>query len=81
MRGPSKEQANDLLRRCEDMRRDGRDFSALWYGLLKGHPLVTGTPSQQIEKDRSVFEIRLTTGERLVVEFGDRGVMRSIAIR
>ena len=46
----------------------GEDFPTVWRTLLKGHPLVDGIPHQRLVGSRSLLEIRLTTGERLVFD-------------
>ena len=65
----SKERAHDLARLCTELMREGTDFPAVWSTLLKGHILVEGIPQSKIEVGgRTVLEIRLITGERLVFE-------------
>lgn len=64
----SKERANDLARLCTDVVRKGDDFPTIWQTLLKGHPLVEGIPQQKLEGKRSLLEIPLITGERLVYD-------------
>jgi len=64
----SQEKANDLARLCTDAVRKGNDFPTIWNTLLKKHPLVEGIPRQRLERNRSVLDIRLITGERLVFE-------------
>ena len=64
----SKERAHDLARLCTELMREGTDFPALWSTLLKGHILVEGIPQSKIEDGRTVLEIRLITGERLVFD-------------
>jgi hypothetical protein len=43
-------------------------FSTVWSTLLKGHTLVAGIPQSKVEGVRTVLEIRLITGERLVFD-------------
>ena len=64
----SQERANNLARLCTDALRKGNDFPTIWNTLLKRHPLVEGILRQRIEGNRSLLDIRLTTGERLVFE-------------
>lgn len=64
----SQERANNLARLCTDAVRKGNDFPTIWNTLLKRHPLVEGILRQRIEGNRSLLDIRLTTGERLVFE-------------
>jgi len=56
----------DLARSCTDLVRGGNDFPTIWKSRLSGHPLVVGIPQQRIVGARTVLEIRLITGERLV---------------
>ena len=62
------ERAEDLARVCTDAVRRGEDFPTVWHALLKSHPLIDGLPRQRMEGKRSVLEIRLITGERLVFD-------------
>jgi hypothetical protein len=62
------ERAEDLARVCTDAVRRGEDFPTVWHALLKNHPLIDGLPQQRMEGKRSVLEIRLITGERLVFD-------------
>jgi hypothetical protein len=64
----SKERANDLVSLCAELVRKGEDFPTVWQTLLKGHPLVNGPPQQRLEGGRSLLDIRLITGERLVFD-------------
>jgi hypothetical protein len=68
MRSMSQERADELARVCTDAVRRGNDFSTIWNTLLKKHPLVEGIPQQRFEGNRSFLDIRLITGERLVIE-------------
>ena len=63
--------ASDLLRKCLAARRAGDDFPTVWQTVLKGHPLVVGVPFQRIENDQPLLEIRLITGQRLILD--DKG--------
>jgi hypothetical protein len=62
------ERANDLARLCTDVVRKGEDFPTVWQTLLKGHPLVVGIPRQRLDGNRSLLEIPLITGERLLFD-------------
>ena len=64
----SKERANDLARECSKLVRKGRSFPTVWSTVLKGHALVEGIPCQRLEGERSLLDIPLTTGERLVFD-------------
>lgn len=66
--GMFRERANDLARLCTDVVRKGDDFPTIWQTLLKGHPLVEGIPRQKLDGNRSILEISLITGERLVYD-------------
>jgi hypothetical protein len=63
-----KERANDLARICTEAVRNGGHFPIVWYRLIKRHPLVEGIPRQRIEGVRSLLDIPLITGERLVFD-------------
>ena len=63
-----RERAEDLARLCTEVVRKGDDFPTIWQTMLKGHPLVGGIPHQKIEGHRSILEISLITGERLVYD-------------
>ena len=65
--------ASDLRRLCIDVVRKGEDFPTVWQTILKSHPLVAGIPEQRLEGNRSVLEIRLITGERLVFDGDAKG--------
>jgi hypothetical protein len=63
------ETANDLLIRCNAAARRGADFPAVWKSILRGHPLVVGSPVQTVTDDmRSQLEIRLINGQRLIYD-------------
>jgi hypothetical protein len=62
------ERAEDLARLCTEAVRRGEDFPTVWKALLQRHSLVDGIPRQRMEGKRSVLEIRLITGERLVFD-------------
>jgi hypothetical protein len=63
-----KEEASDLARLCTDIMRKGEDFPTVWLTVLKSNPLVDGIPRQRLEGNRSLLEIRLLTGERLLFD-------------
>ena len=61
--------ANDLLIRCNAAAHLGADFPAVWKSILRGHPLVVGSPVQTVTDDmRSHLEIRLINGQRLIYD-------------
>ena len=62
------ETANELLRRCIAAQRDGVDFPGVWHSILKGHPMVMGKPVQRLHGDFATLEIRLITGQRIVLD-------------
>ena len=64
----SKERAGDLARQCTELVRRGNDFPTVWSTLLKTHTLVEGMPRQRLERNRSLLDIPLVTGEHLVFD-------------
>lgn len=64
----SKERANDLARKCTELLRKGSSFPDVWSAVLKRHALVNGIPRQRVESGRSLLDMRLITGERLVFD-------------
>ena len=62
----SKERAIDVAHLCTQLVRKGNDFPTVWSTVLKSHTLVAGIPQSQVEGVRTVLEIQLITGERLV---------------
>jgi len=64
----STERANDLARTCTELVRKGKDFPSVWGTVLQGHTLVEGVPCQRLEGKRSLLDIPLITGERLVFD-------------
>src|SRR5262249_46764835 len=64
----SKERASDLARQCTELVRKGNDFTTIWSTLLRRHLLVDGIPRERLERSRSVSDITLITGERLVFD-------------
>ena len=69
------ERADDLARLCTDAVRKGNDFPTIWNTLLKIHPLVEGIPRQRLEGNRIFLDIRLITGERLVLKATAKGLV------
>jgi hypothetical protein len=59
---------HDLARMCTELVRNGNDFPTVWNTLLKGHALVHGLPRQRHDGGRSLLDISLITGERLVFD-------------
>ena len=57
-----------MARECTDMVRKGEDFPTVWLTRLKGHPLVNGFPQHRHDGTKSLLDIRLITGERLVFD-------------
>jgi hypothetical protein len=64
----SSERASELARQCTELVRKGNDFPNVWSALLKSHALVNGIPQQRLEHNRSLLDIPLITGERLVFD-------------
>ena len=64
----SEERASDLARQCTELVRKGNDFPTVWSTPLKSHTLVGGTPRQRLERNRSLLNIPLITGEQLVFD-------------
>jgi len=64
----SKERAGDLARQCTELVRKGNDFATVWSTLLKRHILVEGIPRERRERNRSLLNIPLITGEQLVFD-------------
>jgi hypothetical protein len=64
----SGERARDLAQFCTELVRGGTDFPTVWNTVLKGNALVDGIPQTKLEDTRSVLEILLITGERLVFD-------------
>jgi hypothetical protein len=59
--------ASELLGKCIAAGQGGMDFPGVWHSLLKGHPLVVGVPEQRMRGEQTVLEIRLITGQRIVL--------------
>ncbi len=66
----SNERASVLARACTDLVRKGNDFPTVWATKLKGHPLVIGIPHHRHDGTRSLLDIPLIMGERLVFDGG-----------
>ena len=65
----AKERSYYLAQLCTEMVQDGNDFPTVWNTILKGHPLVDDDISHfNPEGTRSLLEIPLITGERLVFD-------------
>ncbi len=63
------ERAYNLVQRCTEFVRNGNDFPTVWETVvLKRNSLIDGLPQSRMEGLRSVLEIRLITGERLVFD-------------
>jgi len=62
------DRANELARVCTELMHNGMDFPTIWGTRLKGHALVDDIPHQKLDGTRSVLEIRLITGEKLVFD-------------
>ena len=64
----SRERVHDLAELCTELVRNGNDFPTVWNTVLKSNTLVDGIPQSKLEGKRTVLEIRLVTGERLVFD-------------
>ena len=64
--GMLNERAQDLAAFCTALVRKGEDFPTVWATVLKGNPLVDDIPKSKLEGSRTVLEIKLITGERLL---------------
>jgi len=62
------QRADDWAQLCTELVRKGNDFPTVWNTVLKGNALVDGIARSSREGAKSVLEIRLTTGERLVFD-------------
>jgi hypothetical protein len=58
----------ELLQKCLAAARAGADFPKVWSSILKNHPLVLGAPIQGLDGGRPVLEVRLITGQRLILD-------------
>ncbi len=64
----SLERSRDLAQLCTELVRNGNDFLTVWSTVLKAHTLVDDIPQHRLDGNRSLMEIRLVTGERLIFE-------------
>lgn len=64
----SLERSHDLAQLCTELVRNGNDFPTVWNTLLRNHALVHGLPRQRHDSTRSLLDVSLTTGERLVFD-------------
>ena len=62
------ERAIDLAQRCTKLVHEGKGFPSIWSTVIKGHSLVEGIPRQRLQGTRSLLEIPLITGQRLVFD-------------
>lgn len=60
------DEASKLLQSCNAARRSGADFPRIWHEILKNSSLVAGSPTQRIDENGPVLEVRLITGQRIV---------------
>ncbi len=60
------ESVTDLLVKCAEARHSGKDFSAVWNEILKGHRLVIGDPIQRADGAEPYLAIPLLSGRHLV---------------
>jgi hypothetical protein len=64
---PMTETVIDLLLKCTVTAGKGADFPTVWETVLKGHPLVAGSPIQVSDDQmRPQLEIALMNGQRLI---------------
>ena len=64
----STERANDLAHICNDLARQGKDFSTIWGMVLKGRSIIGGLPSHRLKATHSLLDVPLMTGEHLVYD-------------
>ena len=64
--GMLNERSQDLAALCTELVQKGEDFPTVWATVLKGNPLVDDIPRSKLEGGRTVLEIKLITGERLL---------------
>ena len=60
------ETASDLAQACTELARGGKNFLTIWAAKLKRHALVEGIPRQRFLGTRSLLDIPLVTGDKLV---------------
>ena len=51
---------------CTELARGGKNFLTIWAAKLKRHALVEGIPRQRFLGTRSLLDIPLVTGDKLV---------------
>jgi hypothetical protein len=64
------ETANDLAQACTELARAGKHFPTIWATKLKRHALIEGIPRQRFLGTRSLLDIPLITGDKLVFDEG-----------
>jgi len=64
----SRQTANDLTTKSTAALRKGSAFPTIWATVIKGHTLVEGIPRRRLDGERSLVDIPLITGERLVFD-------------
>jgi hypothetical protein len=62
------ETTSNLAHRCTELVRAGKDFPTIWNTVLKGHQLLAGVPRQRMDGKRTLLEVWLVTGQRLVFD-------------
>jgi hypothetical protein len=62
------ETADDLAQACTELAREGKKFLTIWATKLKRHALVEGIPRQRLLGTRSLLNIPLITGDKLVFD-------------
>ena len=56
---------DQLLARCNQAQKEGKDFPAVWNGILRGHPLILGLPIQVMIDQTPQLKIQLLNGQFL----------------
>lgn len=67
-------EVTDLLLHCRQARSAGQDFPSIWSGILKGHPLVLGSPVQGHDGETARLAVRLLGDFALVFDGDDFSV-------
>jgi hypothetical protein len=62
------ETAHDLAQTCTELAREGKNFLTIWARKLKRHALVEGIPRQRFLGTRSLLDVPLITGDKLVFD-------------
>jgi hypothetical protein len=62
------ETTSDLARACTELARENKKFPTIWATKLKRHALVEGIPRQRFVGARSLLDIPLVTGDKLVFD-------------